>query len=103
MILNVNVLFWDIAVAARFSWMPARGGRKSLHSPAYDTILALMRRMRTDAGLTQEELATRLRRPRTYVTKCEIGERRIDLLEWLEFCRACRCDPVLFLARLKSR
>ena len=83
--------------------MAARGGRKSLHTPAYDAILALLRQMRVDAGLTQGEVAKRLNRSRTYVTKCELGERRIDLLEWLEFCRACRSDPALFLGRLKRR
>jgi hypothetical protein len=83
--------------------MPARGGRKSLHTPAYDAILVLLRKMREDAELTQEEVAKRLSRTRTYVTKCELGERRIDLLEWIEFCRACRFDPAVFLARLKSK
>ncbi len=83
--------------------MPARGGRKSLHTPPYDAILALLRQIREEAGLTQEQVATRLKRTRTYVTKCELGERRIDLLEWLEFCRACRCDPASFLSRLKRK
>jgi DNA-binding XRE family transcriptional regulator len=82
--------------------MSLRGGRKSLHTAAYRRILALLRQMREDAGLTQEQLAKRLKRTRTYVTKCELGERRIDVLEWLQFCRACETDPVAALARIRK-
>lgn len=83
--------------------MPLRSGRKSLHTPGYSNILALLRRMREDAGLSQEALAKRLKRPRTYVTKSELGERRVDLLEWLKFCRACKSDPVAFLEKLNQK
>jgi transcriptional regulator with XRE-family HTH domain len=37
--------------------------------------------MRADAALTQAELAERLSRPQSYVSKIETGERRIDLAE----------------------
>ena len=82
--------------------MSARGGRKSLHTPAYGRILALLREMREEAGLTQDELAKRLKRTRTYVTKRELGERRIDVLEWLQFCRACETDPVVALTKIRQ-
>ena len=82
--------------------MSSRAGRKSLHTSAYSRILALLRQMREQAGLTQEELAKRLKRPRTYVTKCELGERRIDVLEWLQFCRACETDPFKALRKIRK-
>jgi len=44
----------------------------------------------------------RLKRTRTYVTKCELGERRIDMLEWLQFCRACETDPVAALTKIRK-
>jgi hypothetical protein len=37
-----------------------------------------MREARLDAGLTQVEVATALHRPLSFVSKCELGERRID-------------------------
>jgi DNA-binding XRE family transcriptional regulator len=85
-----------------FQAMSARPGRKSLHTPAYGKILALLKQMREEAGLTQEELAKRLKRTRTYVTKCELGERRIDVLEWLQFCRGCEADPVAALTKIRK-
>ena len=59
-----------------------------------------MRAMRQQAGLTQDELAARLKKPQSYVTKSERGERRLDLIEWLAFCGACGNDPHHFLDRV---
>ena len=42
--------------------MPVRGGRKSLHTPGYDLVMSLLRETRLAAGLSQTELAARLRR-----------------------------------------
>ncbi|MCC7290430.1 MAG: helix-turn-helix transcriptional regulator [Phycisphaerales bacterium] len=52
-----------------------------------------LRRMRTDAGLTQRDLAERLRMHNTMVHRSEIGDRRIDPVEFAEWCRACGADP----------
>lgn len=82
--------------------MPVRGGRKSLHTPGYDLIMTLLRETRLAAGLSQTELAARLRRPQNYVSKCELGERRVDLLEWLEFLDACEIRPIAFLRRMRK-
>ncbi|MBE7158258.1 MAG: helix-turn-helix transcriptional regulator, partial [Rhodospirillales bacterium] len=82
--------------------MPVRGGRKSLHTPGYDLILTLLREARVAAGLSQTELAARLRRPQNYVSKCELGERRVDVLEWLEFLAACESRPMTFLRRMRK-
>jgi hypothetical protein len=76
---------------------------KSLHSPRYRSVVRLMKAMRKRAGLSQGELAARLKRPRTYVTKCELGERRVDVLEWLEYCQACGEKPLEVTRELISR
>lgn len=47
-----------------------------------------LRRIRIDEGLTQHQLAARLGRLQSYVSKYEVGERRLDLLEVREICRA---------------
>ena len=54
---------------------------------------------RKSVGLTQVELADRLRRPQSFVSKYERGERRLDLIEYCEVCRALGIDPVRFLQR----
>ena len=53
----------------------------------------MLRRMRTDAGLTQRDLAVRLKMHNTMVHRSEIGDRRIDPVEFAAWCRACGTDP----------
>ena len=60
-----------------------RGSVASLHSAPYKRFLREVKAMRLEAGLTQEQLAKKLRQSQTYVSKSESGERRLDLVEWL--------------------
>ena len=63
-------------------------------------LLALLRQLRSDAGLTQAQLAARLQRDQTFVSKYESGERRLDILELREVCRATETDFAQFIRRL---
>ncbi|MGO9452443.1 MAG: helix-turn-helix domain-containing protein [Candidatus Binataceae bacterium] len=58
---------------------------RTLHSERYTHLLTRLREARREVKLTQEEVARRLRRPQSYVSKCESGERRIDVIELAEF------------------
>jgi len=82
--------------------MPKPAPAKSLFSPEYDAFLALLRKARTEAGLTQTEAAERLGHPQSFVSKCESGERRVDVVELLLFCRAYKADPSKFFKALVS-
>jgi transcriptional regulator with XRE-family HTH domain len=62
--------------------------RQWVTSPAYKTAVAILVEARTRAGLTQRELAVRLKRPPSFVAKIEIGERRLDLIEFIAIARA---------------
>ena len=77
-----------------------RGSVASLHSAPYKRFLRQIKAMRLNARLTQDQLAKKLRQSQTYVSKSESGERRLDLVEWLAFCKACDHDPKAFLDRL---
>lgn len=56
-----------------------------------------LKRMRINSGQTQVELASRLKRPQSYVSKYEKGERRLDLIELSEICNACGTQLSEFL------
>jgi transcriptional regulator with XRE-family HTH domain len=60
---------------------------KSQHTRRYERLLKALRQARKDAGLTQLDVAARLETYASYVSKCESGERRIDVVELAEFCR----------------
>jgi len=57
-------------------------------------IRVLLKQSRLDAGLTQRSLGERLRKPHSYVHKVEAGARRIDPLEFVQWCKACGVDPL---------
>ncbi len=51
-------------------------------------LLSLLRQARHQRGITQAELAARLGRPQSFVSKYESGERRLDLVELRQICKA---------------
>ncbi|CAG9235641.1 hypothetical protein PSP6_690019 [Paraburkholderia tropica] len=61
---------------------------KSIHTPEYAVFLRFIRQTRIDAGLTQQDVAQRLGATQTFVSKCERGERRLDLIELHAWCGA---------------
>jgi len=69
-----------------------------LHTPEYERFRHLLIAAREAAGLTQSEVAGRLSRPQSFVSKYEVGERRLDVVEFMHVCRALGVDPSLVLA-----
>lgn len=63
----------------------------------------LLQEARELAGLSQTELAKRLRRPQSFVSKYESAERRLDVVEFSEICDALGLDPAKILSRLHAR
>lgn len=57
----------------------------STHSTRYQQFLRCLRETRLKAGLTQVQVAEALGQPQSYVSKCESGERRVDVVELEEF------------------
>ena len=58
---------------------------------------------RNRAGLTQSQVAEKLGRPQSYVSKFERGERRLDVIEFLEICRHLETDPYELLHELERK
>jgi len=67
--------------------------RKTLRSRGHKALIAILVAARKRAGMTQRDLATRIKRPRSFVGRLEAGERRIDVIEFIEIVRAVRADP----------
>jgi transcriptional regulator with XRE-family HTH domain len=55
---------------------------------------------RKDAGLTQIEVANRLGRTQAYVSKYELGRRRLDVIEFFEVAEAIGFSPLAILRKL---
>ncbi|MDG3442635.1 helix-turn-helix domain-containing protein [Nitrospirillum amazonense] len=76
---------------------------KSLRSPQQQQLQSLLIELRKAKGLTQTEVATRLRRPQSFVAKYEGGERRLDVVEFIEVAQALDVDACLVLGKLIYR
>jgi transcriptional regulator with XRE-family HTH domain len=74
--------------------------KKNIRLDQQKKLLVLLRGIRVDAGLTQNELASHLSRDQTFVSKYESGERRLDILELREVCQATGTDFVMLMRKL---
>jgi transcriptional regulator with XRE-family HTH domain len=75
---------------------------KSVSSKDYKLFLRLLQAERRRAGVTQTELAKRLKEKQTFVSKFERGERRIDVIELRTICKALGTSFPAFVKNLDS-
>jgi transcriptional regulator with XRE-family HTH domain len=68
--------------------------QKSLKSPDYARLIAILVAVRKNTGVRQQSLARKLGRPQSFIAKYEGGERRIDVVEFIAIARALGADPV---------
>jgi len=64
------------------------GSSKALQTARYRAFLDRLRTAREEAGLTQAQLARAVRRSQTWISKCELGERRVDFVELEDLAEA---------------
>ncbi len=67
--------------------------QKSTHTRQYRVFLDWLIEARKDSGLTQQQVADKLGRPQSFVAKYENGERRLDVVEFLEIANLLDADP----------
>ena len=66
---------------------------KSTFNHDHDRLRVWLTDARVKSGLTQVQVAKRLRRPQSYVSDVERGQRRIDVVELVRLCRLFQVDP----------
>lgn len=71
-------------------------------SPEQTLTRELLKNIRLEAQLTQSELAYRLKKPQSYVSKYESGERRLDIVEIREICLSLNLTLSIFGQRLEE-
>lgn len=65
----------------------------SVHHPRYVALRNHLKAMREGAGMTQNQLADALGVTQSFVSKIERGERYVDVLFYMDWCRSCALDP----------
>jgi transcriptional regulator with XRE-family HTH domain len=74
----------------------------STYNLSYDQFIRRLVDARKAAGITQEQLALRLKKPQSYVSKVETRERRLDVIEYLYWSKALDVDPETLLKGIVS-
>ncbi len=74
---------------------------RSTFTDDYARLTRRLREVRESAGLTQEQLAEKLKQGQSFVSKIERGERRLDVVELALVCRAVGISLVDFIHSLE--
>jgi transcriptional regulator with XRE-family HTH domain len=79
----------------------------SLYSPEHGALIELLRDLRLEAGLSQEQAAKALDRPQTYVSSLEVGQRGLSMIQVRALAALYKVPFAAFVAlfeeRLKAR
>jgi transcriptional regulator with XRE-family HTH domain len=75
---------------------------RTLRSRRHEALRAFLVERRKKAGLTQAAVAKRLGRWQSFVAFVESGQRRIDVVEFLDLAKAIGFDPREAIKRLTA-
>ncbi len=76
--------------------------KKSIWDDSHNKLRDELRSIRKKAGLTQLQLANKLDKPQSYVSKYEIGDRNLDFIEVIYVCKACGEHPGDFIVKFNK-
>lgn len=76
--------------------------QKTIYSKEHKKLLECLVQARKEAGMTQQELADVLDKPQSFIAKYEIGERRLDVIEFIHVCKALSASPSVLLEKVKG-
>ncbi len=75
--------------------------KKSIFTKKYNQFRELIITARKEADLSQVDLAKKIKRPQSFVSKYERGERRLDIVEFLEVSKAIGINPLKIIKELE--
>jgi len=70
---------------------------RSIYSKDYKDIIERLKTARIEAGLAQQDVADKLGKPQSYISKIESGERRLDVAEMKKFAQIYKKDISYFV------
>lgn len=76
---------------------------KTIYSQQSECLRTTLVKMRTEAGLTQRQLAERMNREHSLISRLELGERRLDFIELVWLCKACDANPDKVIRQLLKK
>lgn len=77
--------------------------KKTIHAKEYHSVIAMVRELREQKHFTQKELADKIGSDQTFISKIEIGERRLDIIELKYICDALEINLTEFVRQLELK
>lgn len=74
-----------------------------LERQKYEYLRSELKKARLEAGLLQSQLGTMLKKPQSYVSKVESGERSLDVIEFLSYLKGMGLDPIKWLKKISDK
>jgi transcriptional regulator with XRE-family HTH domain len=74
-----------------------------LERQKYEYLRSELKKTRLAAGLLQTDLAKVLKKPQSYISKVESGERSLDIIEFVDYCKGLGLEPSKWLKRLTDK
>lgn len=71
-----------------------------LYTKRQERLCSILKEARAKAGLTQQQLAKRLKRSDNFISYVELGERTLGVIEFVEYCEALGLDPRKVMGKL---
>ena len=70
---------------------------RTIRTKEYEAIIERLRKARQEAGLRQVDVAKKLSRPQSYISRVESGEYRVDVLEITKFAKLYKKNISYFI------
>jgi transcriptional regulator with XRE-family HTH domain len=74
-----------------------------LERQRYELFREELKKARIEAKLLQVDLAKIIKKPQSYISKVESGERNLDVIEFISFCKGIGISPSNFIKKLNEK
>ena len=74
-----------------------------LERQKYEFLRSELKKARLESNILQKDLAKTLKKPQSYISKVESGERNLDVIEFVSYCNALDLDPAKYLKKLVDK
>ena len=74
-----------------------------LERQKYEFLISELKKARLDADLLQTDLASILKKPQSYNSKIESGERSLDIIEFVDYCKGLGLEPSKWIKKITDK
>ena len=71
-----------------------------LERQKYEFLRSELKKARLESNILQKDLAKTLKKPQSYISKVESGERSMDIIEFVDYCKGLGLEPSKWLKKL---